>query len=416
MGRLIDRGGHPGRWVRALVVVLLAGALVSCAGGAGSTSTTTAAVSASGAGTAGAQRGVTGPRATPLSGGNNAIDGAWFVDSNDGWVIGKRCGSGTGATQTCTGAIIHTTDGGKTWTDQSFREVLPCKIQFLDGQNGWIIGVYGPKCDGQQMQNAVVLGTNDGGAHWTERYLSGLLITDLAFTTPDSGWVFAQTCSGSKQVPGCLWQLIQTADGGHTWQQTVLPLKAANIDVSRPTAQDGWVVDRGPVGPGSSSATLIATHDGGHTWSPIKDPAGAQNMAERIDFIDADHGWLLAGGEPGAGNQLKTLYGSSDGGKSWTKLAASPSSMPGAGYVGPLSWPTTQNGWIELGRYGLLYTDDGGHQWGSSFLNPDNSAFASDGSGTLRFTDQLHGWAQGTHNVWLTSDGGIHWHPIFPTA
>jgi hypothetical protein len=88
-----------------------------------------------------------------------------FTDANNGWITSSF------------GTLLHTTDGGDTWTveDPGTTHSLSA-IHFIDSQNGWI-------CGGNNT-NASILHTSDGGTTWnpddpgTSDYLYGIYLTD----------------------------------------------------------------------------------------------------------------------------------------------------------------------------------------------------------------------------------------------
>lgn len=170
--------------------------------------------------------------------------------------------------------------------------------------------------------------TTDGGRTWHRQYAGAEAIGPVQFASTTTGW--AVRWHGTSCV---------AADGGHSWWDTTLPLQARNVDLSHHTATDGWVA-ASLSAPGQPA--LMASHDNGRTWQRLPDPGSS--FEQRVYFRDASHGWLLAGGEPGAGAQMKELFGTTDGGHTWTKLAATggfgaPGStgtggLPGGGYVG----------------------------------------------------------------------------------
>ena len=86
------------------------------------------------------------PRATP------ELAGMHFVDANDGWAVGTAYNDTTGAE---TGWVLHTTDGGLTWTRvPDTSAILGYSVIFTDALHGWIGGDSG------------VYATTDGGVTW----------------------------------------------------------------------------------------------------------------------------------------------------------------------------------------------------------------------------------------------------------
>src|SRR5689334_1666364 len=72
---------------------------------------------------------------------------ACFPTNGEGWMVGEL------------GRIIHTTDGGKTWTRQDAGTKRPfLAMSCLDTKQAWIAGKEG-----------IIYKTTDGGASWTEQ-------------------------------------------------------------------------------------------------------------------------------------------------------------------------------------------------------------------------------------------------------
>ena len=70
-----------------------------------------------------------------------------FPTALDGWACGRR------------GTILHTSDGGETWTPQSSGTTYTLSsVFFVDTRNGWAVG------DG-----GTILHTVDGGENWKKQ-------------------------------------------------------------------------------------------------------------------------------------------------------------------------------------------------------------------------------------------------------
>jgi photosystem II stability/assembly factor-like uncharacterized protein len=74
--------------------------------------------------------------------------GVVFPDTQNGWAVGGD------------GLILHSADGGKTWTRQDSRVTNTLRsVYFLsDSLTGWIVG-----------SNGLILKTFDGGRSWTRK-------------------------------------------------------------------------------------------------------------------------------------------------------------------------------------------------------------------------------------------------------
>jgi photosystem II stability/assembly factor-like uncharacterized protein len=117
---------------------------------------------------------------------------------------------------------------------------------------------------------------------------------------------------------------------------------------------------------------LLTTTDGGRTWRRRASPcARAIAFGAILDLVTPSLGWIVCLGQPGAGNEQKAVFRTTDGGRSW---------RPGAAAV---ACPR-RNAHGGLGSYGY----------------PEGVAFAADGFGIL--------WeSRGT--LYATRDAGTKW-------
>ncbi|HLI51610.1 MAG TPA: hypothetical protein VKU87_07420 [Thermomicrobiaceae bacterium] len=353
-----------------------------------------------------------------LAPGNVVLNDSWFNSPSIGWLAGQGCvqvrpgtSSGQPPVMRCTGVIYHTVDGGKHWLSLDTGRLIPCKVQFTSDQTGWLIGVKNGDCFGSMQGIGVVQQTSDGGTSWTTRYLTsrpGILPADLRFTSNNEGWVTLSDCP-SEESP-CSWQVVSTADAGRNWSTSTIPITAHQASMSHPDASDGWVIAGG-----NGVVNIADSHDGGRTWQLRLIPTPLGGSSATIFFLNAQQGWFLTGGEPGAGNEMKQLYSTTDGGENWRIVVSGvlnlhPADGPLglAGYVGPLVFTSPEHGWAFLPRAGVLQTKDGGKSW-------DAGSPLNDGAGSeegLHFNGQMLGWSTFEGFVMLTSNGGTSWHGV----
>ncbi len=135
---------------------------------------------------------------------NNGLWSVYFVNSSTGWAVGYK------------GIILHTKDGGKKWQYQNKKEDPELMLQgiwFVDSKEGWIIGT--------KMANTwtgIILHTTDSGAHWQTQYKyvkHDVGLDNILFSDRKSGWVTGVTESDY------VW-LLHTTDAGRTWQEKEL--------------------------------------------------------------------------------------------------------------------------------------------------------------------------------------------------
>lgn len=353
----------------------------------------------------------------PLGPGNVTLNDSWFISPSVGWLAGQGCvqvkpGTSTGQppAMQCTGVIFRTIDGGRHWSTLLTGSLIPCKLQFTSNETGWLIGVKNGDCGGEVAASGVVEQSSDGGASWTTRYQTsqpGILPVDVRFTSNDQGWVTLRDCRNGADNP-CAWQVISTADAGQDWSTTTLPITAQEASLTHPDANDGWVIA------GANGHVNIAdSHDGGRTWQLRLIPTPFGGLAASIFFLNAEQGWFLTGGEPGAGSQIKGLYGTTDGGQNWSGVAVGdPKALLAgplgfAGYVGPIAFTTPSDGWIVLVRGGLIHTTDGGKHWSSVKAVPVEPSPSG-----IQFNGSELGWITAMRYVMLTSDGGRSWQSV----
>jgi len=203
-----------------------------------------------------------------------------FVDPNNGWAVG---GSGT---------ILHTSDGGVTWTPQTSGTGDDLNgVSFVDANNGWAVGGSG-----------TIVHTSNGGVTWTPQTSgTGENLYGVSFVDPNNGWAV-----------GGLGAIVQTSNGGVTWTpQTSNDGGEDLYGVSFVDPNNGWAVGGSPglFDPG----TIVHTSNGGVTWTPQTSPTTAHTYnLYSVSFVDANNGWAVGG------LNFAQIVHTSDGGVTWT--------------------------------------------------------------------------------------------------
>jgi photosystem II stability/assembly factor-like uncharacterized protein len=164
--------------------------------------------------------------------------GVCFADPQHGTIVGGMTSLG-GDDQT----ILHTSNGGETWTVQSDGGIIPLQgISFSDTNHGIVVG--GAVPDGFPGFG-VIRQTTNGGATWTNvsaNYLNGVSFTDT-LTGTAVGW------GGT---------ILRTIDGGTTWLNQPSGTTMSLSCVSFTDQHTGTVV--------GDSGTILRTTTGGVTW------------------------------------------------------------------------------------------------------------------------------------------------------
>jgi photosystem II stability/assembly factor-like uncharacterized protein len=254
-----------------------------------------------------------------------------FADAQNGWAVG--------VSEDQHDAILHTSNGGMTWTEQGATlypaerdELWFWDVAFADAQNGWALPEMKPRAPAGG--NLYLVRTTDGGALWS--WVDTGVARELGETFNQGSLYFSDSQHGWAVGPGGL--AIRTADGGAHWSRmggSGSPLGSAVLhDVAFADAQNGWAVgDR-----------LFRTRDGGGTW--VEDAAQFPGLLRSIRSVGAQHVW--AAGDRG------TILHSADGGASWAAVdnAVSGASLRGAWFIAP------EAGWL-VGEQGTILKLDG---------------------------------------------------------
>jgi hypothetical protein len=157
----------------------------------------------------------------------------YFVDTDNGWVVGGRAvgepnPSPTSITEVrahVQAVVLRTRDGGTTWTDQveALRPQLPLgewgwKIHFLDDRIGYVAL--------ESFERGAILKTVDGGENWTRIDINdpqgNANLEGVGFLTESVGWVGgwgpASIGPGGQPVHMALGSSSATTNNGVTWQ------------------------------------------------------------------------------------------------------------------------------------------------------------------------------------------------------
>ncbi|HSS60513.1 MAG TPA: hypothetical protein VLK30_03535 [Candidatus Limnocylindrales bacterium] len=359
-----------------------------------------------------------------------------FVDLVTGWIV-VDFDSGDYA-------LIHTADGGLSWTrqfagaGQGHRHYL----KFFDTAVG-VIGLVGTAPDLHR--------TSDGGRTWTTIAMPSVRGTVVSWSFVDSFFGWALVSGTSADSPSTAY-LYRTEDGGFTWVNLGTPAPAPDeaFEVSFSYFTTGWLSSA------SSRPYAYKTGDYGETWTRVPLPAprggwpsggtfmvavqptsgtgvvasvvffptlkGRKGQGATIqDFppltvrtfdggVPVTYTYATAIGSrnlgpiPQAQAPNQTRLGTLDNGASWTPITV-PSSSGALGYSDAADW-----WWVGSGQW--AHSQDGGATWAIPVpidaLDPV--------PGTLDVLDTRHGYfadVQGTRPVLeFTDEFGLHWRAI----
>ena len=115
--------------------------------------------------------------------------------------------------------MVHTEDGGATWT----RHAFPTEVEL--------------------PESALDTGVDPGDVN----------LYGLSYGDPDHVWVVGE-----------FGTIMASSDGGHTWKQQHAPIESTLFGVHFTDAQHGWAV--------GIDSVILRTEDGGATWTPAAGP------------------------------------------------------------------------------------------------------------------------------------------------
>ncbi len=374
-----------------------------------------------------------------------------MISATEGWAV----------THPITGDhanILHTIDGGKSWSAQCglFRQLNG--VSFSDALHGvtvgneyrhtsdggktWVLGSasnFGTVYDVDMVTDQVAYScgfgeakkTTDGGQNWVSQSipLQGNFV-GIDFVDVNTGWVV-----------GAEGSVYKTTNGGTSWLRQRHDTSRFYTGVSFINASEGWVC---------GNSTILHTTDGGTTWVTQPIPEGAD--AVEVRFVDAQNGF--------AAGALRTLLHTTNGGQTWSLQLGGVFDEPNNRYPfygldaidpqtavavgGGVSIFSTTNGgtlWFSRGngsgtrsfRFArtdpnhlwaanndseVLYTTNGGRKWERSIIQVSISCDVCSNTGDIAFLNNREGWAvingefTSTSWVWHSLDGGKTWQSL----
>lgn len=338
-------------------------------------------------------------------------------------------------------------------------------VDFLPGGLGWAIAGCGPS-------SCRVLGTRDDGLSWRVLWRAPGVLTGLAFADGRTGyaWSLGGACPGRGFCPARLWA---TRDGGATWHLAAVGGRVAWSAVAVAGARTLWVVVGGELlrsvdggrlwtlvptpgcipegvrfaagagvvwGRGAAGPCAEASAKGGSTWRPLLASPLRGAAAAAFSHALADLGLsAFVGPLPPVVAACRVAGAWPAGAGAWLAVRCD-AVDPGMEVV--LHTPGGQGGWrlawAVAGCDAACRAAGGGETplafaagaaWraapGGVAVSPrPNAPFLSGGrlcprsacAVRLDAVDGRHAYAATGGGVFVTSDGGGHWHRLWPAA
>ncbi|WP_435353917.1 WD40/YVTN/BNR-like repeat-containing protein [Emticicia sp. SJ17W-69] len=304
---------------------------------------------------------------------NQSINGVYFVNSEQGWIVGgagiiyKTVNAGTSWTQQTSGItssltsvfftdnnngiavgnngkILRTTNSGTSWTEITSNTTNTLyDVFFINSTTGWAVG-------GQY----IVLKTTDGGASWTTISIDNTASTSdyyskVQFIDANTGYVSGGKSDFSESF------VRKSVNGGTTWTSSYSSGSASGafmFGLSFINANTGWV--GGSIQ--GSAPYAHKTTNAGSTWNSLSFAGlNIYNSIRSIQFVDANRGWMLASNSSMGYNMLSTT----DGGATFTRDITTNASQITSQAIGRKLFmlPDGKSGWM-VGYIG----------WGQGYL------------------------------------------------
>lgn len=248
------------------------------------------------------------------------MDSPHFLTTQEGFLELETFG-GPGAGSEPVG-IFHTTDGGQSWTEISDTEHagglprggLKTGISFKDVHNGWATGEDASNTPWLYM-------TSDGGHTWKLQLLKnlpgsiGAASTSMHYTTTppvffgNNGFLPIQvqgslSGSASSNVNGMM--VLKSTDGGASW---FTDWKANPNTLTTFTSNDPYIASVRNAWATDQDGNVYGTSDAGENWSKL---ASKVDMLQALNFVDASYGCGISGTK---------LWQTTDGGHNWSGIA-----------------------------------------------------------------------------------------------
>ncbi len=254
------------------------------------------------------------PLSSPLFQDRDLYAIRFTADGKTGWICGEE------------GIILHTTDGGETWTRQeSTVKSNLFKLYVVDDKTAYAVGA-----------NATALRTVDGGDHWQSAKIPKAIdLFDITFSDKNTGWAVGEFSTILKTTDSGQTWLVQS--GGNMGEYTIGPF----FTITFTDPQHGIAA--------GLSGDLSITSDGGKTWQPAKLPDSSATATYTV-AEDTANKKLWAGGTGGR------MFGQNASGQ-WQKVEqVTFRDITDITFVG--------NEGVAVGLNGtILLTSNAGEQW-----------------------------------------------------
>lgn len=294
--------------------------------------------------------------------------------------------------------------GSTTTTTGSIQDITPLvelkSVSFISASIGYLL------CGDTTTHTYKLIKTINGGKDWQD-VVRDQKLNYLKFISENNGYAIQEK------------NLVRTNDGGKTWNAVNTP--------EGPPYDYYCVVNENLffcfcTNQKTSVSSLFKSTDGGKIWTSVNTPVDwtlEENGIGGLSFVSENEGYMLDSLQSGAGTQMKTLYHTKNGGKSWEKLAwgeiidghMKEHVLPASGYSAGIQFFLDGTGYFGETRGGIYKTTDSGKTFQLTFEAGDQPSPVPD------FINEKEGFGilgGAGSSLIHTKDGGVTWESLYP--
>ncbi|MCB0727155.1 MAG: T9SS type A sorting domain-containing protein [Ignavibacteriae bacterium] len=268
---------------------------------------------------------------------NNSIHSLYFLNDHRGFALSFEFDNTPPAYFGT--RILTTSDGGNTWNNSLFPDsnIFLSTIFFIDSLKGFTGG-----------SNGIIYYTTNTGETWLESVIDsgfafGFPIIDIEFFDREIGFA----SGGSFDIAG---QMFKTTDGGLNWRSVI---------VGPEPVLDLYVVDSLNIlcagGDFEYGASIVSTTNSGANW--IYNELGVFGISNAIGYRTQNEIWVSL-------NLIDSFLLSTNGGTKWDLIAT-----PNNSIINKMTFADSRNGWA-VGNNGVIY------KYNSSLINIVNNGIS----------------------------------------
>lgn len=212
---------------------------------------------------------------------NTELSKVFAISAGEAWAVGM-------------GAILHTSDGGDSWTNRiptAYKSISFQGICSPDGVNVWATG-------GSYNGCATILKSGDGGLTWMQQTNGDVSLADhllgISAVNASTAWTVGGNLGGGYVV-------LRTSDGGTTWTTNYTFGFGDANEVSAVNATTVWVACDGQI---------LRSTNRGKDWDAPSSPPFTMG----ISAVSSKEAWAVVNGES---TRSGSILHTRDGGTTW---------------------------------------------------------------------------------------------------